>query len=405
VFTNATTVNDGCPQMHYAWSFGDGQTSTSTNPTHTYTSGGTYTVTLIATNGNGGKKDTATSSVTVVIKPQAAFTSNVDYGGDIYSNPTVSFTDGTSSTDLAASYTYAWDFGTGATPATSTSATPPSVTYAAGGNHTVQLIVTNTNGGLKDTISHTVTTVITPKAILSVHSAIVAVPVPMSVDTAYYKNYTLTALNNPANPSTIATGSIAHTEIKIDSVHIPSYGSAQYALITDVDGNFSIALDTGYLNSYVFSVRLIVTSNLGISDTTYATLGSTEAGFTAFRGLNPNSVTPNITLPTIGATHKPVVAAPIVDTKKGLLVYPNPASEMITVGVDLTTKTSNVNVLLYNSNGRLVQNQKNAVDNVNATRVNVPMNITSLSSGIYNIIVLDNKGVILGMGQCVKSRN
>ena len=151
-FTNTTTVNDACPSLSYAWNFGDGLTSTSTNPTHKYAAGGTYTVRLIVTNANGGKKDTITNNVTVLIKPQADFSSNVDYGGNVYSNPNVDVTDATTSNDAAATYLYAWDFGSGASTATSTSATPPSVTYNAGGVHTIQLIVTNINGGLKDTI-------------------------------------------------------------------------------------------------------------------------------------------------------------------------------------------------------------------------------------------------------------
>ncbi len=404
-FTNGTTVNDASAIMSYAWDFGDLGTSTGTSPNHTYTSGGTYTVTLIATNGNGGLTDTAISTITVKIKPQAAFSSNVDYGGDIYSNPTVTFTDATTSNDGAPVYTYSWNFGDPASGASNISTLQnPTHIYTSGGTFSATLTVTNTNGGLTDVVSNNVVIVITPKAVLSVHIDTVSVPVPMSIGNADYKHYTLTALSNLANPSTVVTGSIAHTEIKIDTVYIPSSATNQYADVLDADAEFAIQLDT--VPNYLFNITLTVTSDLGVTDVTTATLGASESGFTPYRGLNPNATLPTVALPSIGSTRKPVApTAPIAAAKKGLVVYPNPASEMITVGVDVTTKTSNVNVLLYNSNGKLVQSQKNGVDNLNATRVNVPMNITSLSSGIYNIIVLDNKGVILGIGKCVKSRN
>jgi PKD repeat protein len=408
-YTNTSSSTDTAApaaSLNYAWTFGDGSTSSARFPSaHTYVNGGTYTIKLVVTNPISGLVDSVSHNVVVKYKPQAAFSSNVDYAGDIYSNPTVTFTDASTSNDGAPTYTYSWNFGDPASGASNTSTLQnPTHTYTSGGTFSATLTVTNTNGGLTDVVSHNVVIVITPKAVLSVHIDTVSVPVPMSIGNADYKHYTLTALSNLANPSTVVTGSIAHTEIKIDTVYIPSSATNQYADVFDADAEFGIQLDT--VPNYLFNITLTVTSNLGVTDVTTATLGAIESGFTAYRGLNPNAPLPTVTLPSIGSTPKPVApTAPIAAARKGLLIYPNPASEMITVGVDVTTKTSSVNVMLYNSNGKLVQSQKNSVDNVNATRVNVPMNITNLSSGIYNIIVLDNKGVILGMGQCVKSRN
>ncbi len=408
-YTNSTSSQDTAApaaSLTYAWDFGDGATSSARFPsTHQYANGGTYTVTLIVNNLVSGLSDTVSHNVVIKFKPQAEFSSNVDYAGDIYSNPTVTFTDATTSNDGAPVYTYSWNFGDPASGASNTSTLQnPTHTYTTGGTFSVTLTVTNTNGGLTDVVSHNVVIVITPKAVLSVHSSIVSTPIPLSIGTIDYKSYTITGLSNGANPSTVVTGSIAHTEITVDSIYIPRNDTALYAQVTDADVTFGIQNDT--IANYEFRVRLIVTSDLGVNDTTYAWLGASESGFAAYRSLNNNASIPTVALPSIGSTHKPVApTAPIAAAKKGLLIYPNPASEMITVGVDVTTKTSNVNVLLYNSNGKLVQSQKNAIDNVNALRVNVPMNITSLSSGIYNIIVLDNKGVILGVGKCVKSRN
>ncbi len=57
-FTNTSTN-----ATSYLWAFGDGSTSTDVNPGHTYATAGTYTVTLIADNGNCS--DVTTQNVTI----------------------------------------------------------------------------------------------------------------------------------------------------------------------------------------------------------------------------------------------------------------------------------------------------------------------------------------------------
>ena len=398
-FTNTTTVNDACPSLSYAWNFGDGLTSTSTNPTHKYAAGGTYTVRLIVTNANGGKKDTITNNVTVLIKPQADFSSNVDYGGNVYSNPNVDVTDATTSNDAAATYLYAWDFGSGASTATSTSATPPSVTYNAGGVHTIQLIVTNINGGLKDTITHTVNIVITPKAVLSVHIDTISTPIAMSIGNANYKHYTLTAKNNGANPSTIVTGSILHTEIKIDTVYISSSATNQYADVLDADAEFAIQLDT--VPNYLFNVTLTVTSNLGVTDVTTATLGASEAGFILYRGMNNNSGIPVVKLPSIGSIRKPVNLPKV----ESFSVYPNPGKDNVKINFVAPAKSSAINITVYSANGKLIQQQRKYVNtSSNATNQSLDLNVSSISSGTYSIIITDEKGAIIGNSKFVKTK-
>lgn len=363
-FTNTTTSTDGAAAYSYSWNFGDGNTSASNNPNHQYANGGTYTVTLIATNTNGGLKDTITHNVTITIKPQAAFTSALDYGGDIYSNPTANFANGTSSTDGAGAYTYAWDFGDGATSVV----TNPSHSYSTAGTYTVTLIATNTNGGAKDTVSHNVNVIIKPKAIISVHSDTVSVAVPMPIGNADYKRYTVTALSNAANPSTIVLGSIAHTEITIDTVYIPRNDSSQYAVVNDADAVFGIQLDT--LANYRFNVRLIVTSDLGIKDTAYATLGTTETGVSYYRTRNPNSPLGITTLPNIGAKE---IVIPATNSDK-LFVYPNPAQNILRIDARNCT-----NISVYNVSGVKVLQRKVSIDNE-------ILQVQQLPSGTYIII-------------------
>lgn len=60
-FVNSTTDADS-----YAWDFGEGTTSTDENPTHVFKTAGSYTVTLVATNGDG---DAEAVKTVVVAEP------------------------------------------------------------------------------------------------------------------------------------------------------------------------------------------------------------------------------------------------------------------------------------------------------------------------------------------------
>ena len=171
-FTNTTTVNDACPNMSYAWKFGDGYISSATSPTHIFKGSGTYTVTLIATNNNGGKKDTTTNTVTVAIKPRALFTTSQSLVPNVYAAPTVTYNNTSSSTDTAApvaSLTYAWDFGDGTT---SVLRNPPTHIYTSGGTYNVVLTVTNPISGLTDVYSLNVVIKIKPLAAFTIGSAV-----------------------------------------------------------------------------------------------------------------------------------------------------------------------------------------------------------------------------------------
>jgi PKD repeat protein len=119
----------------WVWDFGDGNSSTQQNPTHTYANAGTYTVCLVAFNGTCA--DTICQPVTVTgggcPNPVAAFTSSV-------SNLTATFTDISTTSNTISNWL--WDFGDGNfSPAQS-----PVHIYAAPGNYTVCLTVTDSCG-------------------------------------------------------------------------------------------------------------------------------------------------------------------------------------------------------------------------------------------------------------------
>ncbi len=142
VFTFTNTTSGA---ITYSWSFGDGFTSNAINPTKQYISTGTYTVKLIATSSNGCT-DSISKNVTVLPKPNAAFTFTGLTG--CTNNRTISF----NNTSTGTGNNYSWDFGDGS----NSTATNPAITYAAAGTYTIKLVVTNVNG-CKDSITQILT--------------------------------------------------------------------------------------------------------------------------------------------------------------------------------------------------------------------------------------------------------
>ncbi|MCX6199146.1 MAG: PKD domain-containing protein [Bacteroidetes bacterium] len=141
-FTNTGSTGGG---WAYVWSFGQGADpsgSSAENPLGIeYNSGGTKTVTLTISNQNC----TQTSSQTIVVNetPTASFTSTVP----VCTGLPLNFTN----TGTTAGVTWSWDFGAGATPATSTDQNPTGIVYANGGIKIVTLTTTNTATGCSAT--------------------------------------------------------------------------------------------------------------------------------------------------------------------------------------------------------------------------------------------------------------
>jgi PKD repeat protein len=81
-FTNTTTNG-----VNYTWDFGDQSTSVDANPVHTYTQNGTYTVVLIATNGNATTLCTAETAITITISGLGVEENNAINGLVVSPNP------------------------------------------------------------------------------------------------------------------------------------------------------------------------------------------------------------------------------------------------------------------------------------------------------------------------------
>ena len=132
-FTDGSTDADG-DQLSYVWDFGDGQSSTAKNPQHTYEAkNASYTVKLTVNDGKLASEE-FTQNVTVTMEnnsPVAKFSVSVD-------RYTATFTNNSEDQD-GDELIYSWNFGDGATSTEKS----PKHTYAANGNYTAKLTVSD----------------------------------------------------------------------------------------------------------------------------------------------------------------------------------------------------------------------------------------------------------------------
>ncbi len=143
-FGNAVSfTNQSTGATATVWVFGDGKSSAASSPTYTYAASGTYTAKLIVTSANGCK-DSLSKTITVYPKPNVSFSASPN---PICRGGLMSFTNTTTNGS-----TYQWTFGNGNT---STQASPTNI-YNSANNYTVKLVATSTNG-CKDSVTQTVT--------------------------------------------------------------------------------------------------------------------------------------------------------------------------------------------------------------------------------------------------------
>jgi hypothetical protein len=148
---NFKNLNSASTAQNYRWDFGDPgsgtqNTSTLAAPTHTYSDTGVYTMTVIASNGNGCE-DTATAIVRVFPGFFPGFGAN----SPVCKGAPLNFLDQTIA-NYGQPNSWVWDFGVNNSLADTSRLQNPSYTYADTGTYSVRLIVGSSKGCL-DTIS------------------------------------------------------------------------------------------------------------------------------------------------------------------------------------------------------------------------------------------------------------
>ena len=240
-FDAGTSTDSGDAIADYTWDFGDGHTvdaGPSATTSHVYTALGTYNVTLIVTSSDG-HSDSVTQQVTVD-NPTASFTApQVVAPGD-----QASF-DASASTDSLGQITdYSWDFGDGSQPVDA--GTNPVTTHTfARGTYTVTLTIT-TSLGQQVTATHDLTVDVAPTSSFTAPTGNQATHTPLTFD---------------GSASTAAAGG----EI-VDYTWRFNDGTGP------VDTGTSSVANHQYVAPGVYTVRLTVTDDLGLTGTTTQTV-------------------------------------------------------------------------------------------------------------------------------------
>lgn len=142
----------------YIWDFGDGtviNTNSDTPPNHFYLTEGSYTISLTAIN-SCNMANATISPIIIIDGPQAAFTTDLPFGGVAGCAPQdMNVTN--NSVDAQPANNYQWDMGNGNIYANT--AVPPTQTYDTTGVYTVQLVAGNACGNDTVTLDISIDTV------------------------------------------------------------------------------------------------------------------------------------------------------------------------------------------------------------------------------------------------------
>jgi gliding motility-associated-like protein len=208
---------------NWSWNFGDTHTSAVQNPVHGYSTCGTFNNKLVVTN-NYGCKDSITHTLTVNCLPLANFGFI-----DVCLHQPANFHD--SSMVSGGSITnWLWSFGDSSS---SVSTQNPNYVYAHPGTYTVSLIVT-TNNGCKDTITKNIVVHPLPVVRFSTSNVCDGTSVPFS------------DLSSIIPPDLIQS-------------RFWNFGDGN----TD---NINVTISHPYTTASSYTVKLVVVSNFGCSD-------------------------------------------------------------------------------------------------------------------------------------------
>ncbi len=136
-----TYAAGNCGNSSTGWSYSGGTNQNSANPIFDFVTPGTYSIRLTVTN-SCGAVTSSIQTVTVKKPPTAAINAIPDFCGTAAITPSA-VVDGCA--PASSVLTYAWSF-PGGTPSSSSAVSPGTVNYAATGNYTVSLTVTNECG-------------------------------------------------------------------------------------------------------------------------------------------------------------------------------------------------------------------------------------------------------------------
>ncbi len=312
----------------YVWDFGDNNTSTGFNPSYTYSNPGIYGVTLTATTSTGA---TCSYFDTVYVN-----SCNASFGSQVSGTGMVNFTNFSAVSNQTY---YAWDFGDGSPAANTRNA---SHTYTASGTYLVTLF-------LFDSLSNCNST--------SIDSVNIAIAPPSACNASYRVELDTT------------------TSFKVVLVNTSSYLQS-HSYFWDFGDGTSAAGRTPvhqYQNFGSFLVCLTITDNqLNCTSTFCDTIGMDSTG--ALKSLGWGLQVKN-----------PVsVGVEEVTSLEDFSIYPNPATDNITIEFGDNTKL--VQVQLMDISGREIYSGQNQ-----GNQLTQKIDLSGVKSGFYFVIIREGE--------------
>ncbi|MBL4705824.1 MAG: PKD domain-containing protein [Flavobacteriales bacterium] len=364
----------------WAWDFGDGNISTTQNPSNAFTAAGIYNICLIASS-SCSTPDTTCQMIEVgCAQPTANFSAAdtllvVDF------------------TDLTVNGNYwLWDFGDGAISTQQS----PSHTYPTPGNYTICLVAFDSC--YSDTLCMTIAVgCVQPTADFGVSVVDFDVDfTDMSLDaTSWNWDFGTGDTSSLQNPSytfpavgtywvCLITSNACYSDTVCDSVTINCpVLTADFTFILSTDGQTMDFLDnsTGNATSWSWNFG---DGNSDIGDSVqnvYAVAGSYNVCLTISDGCSSDTVC-QIVLATVGLTE--------YGLQGEMNVYPNPATSLLTIGIDLVD-VDDLKLEILDATGRLVM-----VKNLGSIRhTQTTININDLAQGGYIIRIIGSRGQLL----------
>jgi len=371
------------------WDFGDGTTSTNPNPTHIYNTAGTYTVILSVTDNDGATttdETTATIGGSGNISPTA--NANGPYSGD--ENVSISFSSIGSNDADGTIVSYLWNFGDGSTSSNAN----PIHTYTSGGTFNVSLTVTDNEGatGINQTtasISGSASSVILSESYFETGwdtwSAGGSDVERYSGEFSYEGDYSIAIRDNSGGASTMISTTYdisTYNQLTID-FHFNANGMelGERFLVGYNNGSSWTAIGT-FVCGTDFNNNEFNHADITITDASYNF--PTNARFAIQCNASDNSdivYIDQVTITALSGSSEKVGrknnhidnTAFSMDNIEDMIIYPNPASDIINLNYSVDENTT---AKIYTLNGALLRTIK-LTDN------HTEISILNLKAGTY----------------------
>ncbi len=374
-------LNESTDGVTYFWDFGDGGTSTELNPVHAYTEPGFFIVCLTATNDFGS--DTYCDTLNTYYSPSADFS----FTGD----PTVIFTDMTTNFPT----TWDWFFGDG----DMSSLQNPEHTYLVNGDYSACLSAGNPGGTSYVCKTVTISSYVTTEAAFSYSGDPMVAFTDLSTLDPFewewdFGDGSISSVQNPIHTyieegtftvcltATNAGGSNTYCEeIIIEDAIAEPEADFSYLIIdlgialVDETTNDPFAWDWDFGDGNTSTEQNPIH--------VYAESGNYDICLIATNAGGNNMVCKNVFLET-----------EINDISiQNCLIYPNPASESITI--QLQYQISEGKLIVYDISGKIVSQI------IIQSEDKIFLSLKELEQGNYTFVI-KNENIIVGKGNFVR---